>query len=51
MELTVELESGPLPISAKSLGSKRRDDGRFDVRARLISLRRPDRELLRAAMS
>ncbi len=35
-----------LTLAGKSLGSKRRDDGRFDVRLRLVNLRRTDRERL-----
>lgn len=46
--LTVELEGGALELTGKTLGSKRRDDGRFDVRARLIDLRREDRARLEA---
>ena len=51
MELTMKLDSGPLLLQAKSLGSKRRHDGLFDVRARLVTLRRADRDLLRAALT
>lgn len=35
-----------LVLRAKTIGSKRRDDGRFDVRVRLVSLRREDRARL-----
>lgn len=41
---------GPLELRAKSLGSKRREDGRFDVRVRLVNLRRADRERLCRAL-
>lgn len=51
VRLTALLEEGELSLSGKSLGSKRRDDARFDVRARLISLRREERERLAAALS
>ncbi len=45
---TLELREGPLSLRAKTIGSKRREDGRFDVRARLMDLRRVDRERLAA---
>jgi hypothetical protein len=35
-----------LPLAARCLGSKRRDDGHFDVAARLINLDRATREAL-----
>jgi hypothetical protein len=41
----------PLELAGKTLGSKRREDGRFDVRARLVSLRRTDRERLASALA
>lgn len=46
--LTLELDhaSGTLALRGKTIGSKRREDGRFDVRLRLVSLRREDREKL-----
>ena len=46
--LAIELAhaSGPLSLSGKTIGSKRREDGRFDVRVRLVSLRREDRARL-----
>lgn len=37
-----------LPVQGKVIGSKKRDDGRFDVRLRLINLRREHREQLEA---
>ncbi|MCZ7687520.1 MAG: hypothetical protein M5U28_55795 [Sandaracinaceae bacterium] len=48
LALTLELEDGALELTGKTIGSKRREDGRFDVRARLISLRREDRARLEA---
>jgi len=33
-------------FEGRTLGSKRMDDGRFEVRLRLVNLRRSDRELL-----
>lgn len=50
VDLGVRLEAGELALRGKSLGSKRRDDGRFDVRLRLLSLRREEREALAAAL-
>jgi hypothetical protein len=41
-------EVGELALEGRSLGSRRREDGRFVVRFRLISLRREDREKLEA---
>lgn len=41
--------TGPIALTGKTIGSKRREDGRFDVRLRLVSLRREDRERLRGA--
>jgi hypothetical protein len=38
-----------LPLAARCLGSKRREDGRFDVQARLINLGRATREALALA--
>lgn len=43
--LTVDLDA-PVTITGKTIGSKLRDDGRFDVRLRLVNLRRSDREAL-----
>jgi hypothetical protein len=33
----------PVALTGKAIGSKRRDDGRFDVRLRMTNLRREDR--------
>jgi hypothetical protein len=46
IKVTIELPDGPLAIDSRSIGSKRRDDGSYDVRMRLINLRREDRERL-----
>ncbi len=46
----ITLELGELSLQAKSRGSKKRDDGRFDLKVRLISLRRDERERLVALM-
>lgn len=45
--LELELEDVP-PLSLKSLGSIKRSDGKFDVRARATTLTRPARDALRA---
>lgn len=43
---TIELEGTAMALTGKTIGSKKREDGRFDVRARLISPRREDRARL-----
>ena len=48
---TVELSDGALEIEGKSIGSKRRPDGTFDVRFRLLNLRREARERLERALA
>ena len=45
-----ELPSGERALDGKSLGSKRREDGAFTVRMRLVSLRREAREALVEAL-
>jgi hypothetical protein len=44
-ELAPELARGPknIALEARTIGSKRQPDGRFEVRVRLINLRREDR--------
>ena len=49
-EVCVVLSDRSVTAAAKSLGSRRRDDGRFEVRLRLLSLRREDRDALAAAL-
>lgn len=44
----ITLEIGELRLEAKSRGTKRRDDGRFDLSVRLVGLRRGERERLLA---
>jgi hypothetical protein len=51
LDLTLDTAEGPVPLRAKSAGSKRRTDGLFDVRLRLHSLRREDRERLDRAFA
>jgi hypothetical protein len=46
LEITVTAAEQSICVRGKSAGSKRRDDGRFDVRLRLHSLRREEREQL-----
>lgn len=45
----VAIETGEIAIEGRATRSKRTADGTFEVRARLISLRRDDRERLLAA--
>ena len=40
---TLALPDGPLKVDGRSIGSKRREDGGYDVRMRLTNLRREDR--------
>ena len=49
LEITLRAGEEPLALRGKSAGSKRRDDGSFDVRLRLHSLRREDRDALAGA--
>ncbi|MBO6938089.1 MAG: hypothetical protein JJ863_24180 [Deltaproteobacteria bacterium] len=46
----ITLELGELRLQAKSRGTKKRDDGRFDLKVRLVGLRREERERLVALM-
>ncbi|UJR80722.1 hypothetical protein [Sandaracinus amylolyticus] len=48
VSITLARDEGTLSLSGKTIGSKRREDGRFDVRVRLVSLRRDDRATLEA---
>ena len=48
--LLVELAGAPHRIDARSLGSKKNDDGAFDVRVRPVNLRRETREALSEAL-
>jgi hypothetical protein len=51
LQLSLTLDAGELALQARSLGSKRRDDQRFDVQARLVSVNRTTREALQRAFS
>lgn len=44
----VRLELGALGVEGKALGSKKRDDGSFEVRLRAVNLRREQRAALDA---
>jgi hypothetical protein len=46
ISMTITRADGALGLRGKTIGSKRRDDGRFDVRLRLVSLSRTDRARL-----
>ncbi|MEM9193016.1 MAG: hypothetical protein AAGF12_27830 [Myxococcota bacterium] len=48
--LKLALSVAPHTVEAKSLGSKRRDDGDFDVRLRLVNLTRTNRRALLEAV-
>jgi len=45
---TVQTADGAREYAGRSIGSKLRDDGRFDVRMRLVNLTRVAREALQA---
>jgi hypothetical protein len=47
---SAELEGEAVSLHGKTIGSKKREDGRFDVRVRMTNLRRLDRERLVAAL-
>ncbi|MAQ14193.1 MAG: hypothetical protein CMN30_21465 [Sandaracinus sp.] len=47
----VKLEVGELSLNAKSHGTKKRADGRFDLRVRLIGLQRGQRRALLAMLT
>jgi hypothetical protein len=46
LSLALQLPEGELALQGKSAGSKRRDDGGFDLRLKLNSLRREHRAAL-----
>lgn len=51
LELTVQLPETMLTLSGKIIGSKRRDDAKYDVKLRLSSVRREQRAALEAAFA
>lgn len=50
LAFALALADGPLALEGKSRGSRRLDDGAFEVRVRLVTLRRADRERLVSAL-
>jgi len=50
IEVAVALGEAGFTLHGKARGSKRRDEGRYLVQMRLISLRREAREALRSAL-
>ena len=51
LRLEVSLDTARCTVESKTVGAKRRADGTFEVRLRLVSLRRADRALLAEALS
>lgn len=50
VSLEATVDGRTMALNGKALGSKRREDGRFDVRMRMINLRRSERERLSASL-
>ncbi len=50
IEFVAELDGESVELGGKTVGSKRREDDRFDVRVRMTNLRRTHRERLREAL-
>jgi hypothetical protein len=48
VRLRLARDDGEMTLEARTIGSKRRDDARFDVRLRLVSLTREQRAKLTA---
>jgi len=44
----ITLEVGELSLDAKSRGTQKRADGRFDLKVRLVGIRREEREQLQS---
>jgi hypothetical protein len=51
LSLTLRAPDGELTLQGKSAGSKRRQDGAFDVLLKLVSLRREQRSVLQQLFS
>ncbi len=51
LDVHAAFAEGELPAKLKVIGSRRREDGRFDVRARVINLTRELRERLQRAFA
>ena len=49
LALLVSPEAAAVRLDARAIGSKRRDDGMFELRVRLINLRKEAREALERA--
>ena len=49
LQFVLMVADGELALQARSIGSKRREDERFDVQARLVSVNRQARERLERA--
>lgn len=47
IRFTLVMHERPRPLEGRTIGSKRIEDGVFEVRLRFVNLRRADRELLR----
>ncbi|HEX7478981.1 MAG TPA: hypothetical protein VF331_14340 [Polyangiales bacterium] len=46
VELVLLLDDGELELATRAIGSKKRDDGHFELRVRLVNLRKQARERL-----
>lgn len=51
LQVVLALPDGALTLDARSRGSRRLEDGWFEVRLRLVALRRTDRARLDAAFA
>ena len=51
MRCTVVIGDREMALDGRSVGSRKTPDGAFEVRVRLVNLRREDRDALRAATS
>jgi hypothetical protein len=51
IRFAVLVDGEDVSLEGRCQGSKKRDDGRFDVRVRLVNLSRPVRERLAAGLS
>jgi hypothetical protein len=50
LKLSLRLPGGPLALEGRSLGSKKREDSSYELRLRLLNLRRETREALEHAV-
>lgn len=50
LSLTLSLPAGPLALEGRSLGSKKREPTGYELRVRLLNLRRETREALEQAV-